>query len=192
MERTRRTLITCALALFHEKGVHFTKVEDITERADVGKGTFYRHFQTKEELIQEILVEGFEMLLAQAEEAIKAGEMGKPLMQEVIRAQTDFYLRHPEYLLFFHQIQGLLQMKSQAVKELRQVFDGYLERLALIVRPALGDAARPASSARHFAMAVSSFVSGLLVHHLLFDKEGGEDHRETLQAQLERSIQALM
>ncbi len=46
-EKTRRLLIEVALGLFYEKGIYRTKIEDITERADIGKGTFYQYFETK-------------------------------------------------------------------------------------------------------------------------------------------------
>jgi len=185
-------LIEGALELFYEKGLHWTKVEDITERADVGKGTFYRHFETKEALIQEILQQGFDALLARIQEAVQSPAPNGSPAHAVIQAQLSFYLQHPEYLLLFHQVRGLLQMRSESVKELRDVYNGYLARLALIVRPALGGTTRPISSARELAMALSAFTSGLLIDHLLFDKGDVRGRRDTLQAQLERSIQALM
>ncbi len=54
-ERTRRALLAVALELFHQKGIYWTKIEDITERADIGKGTFYQHFETKEDLLEVLL-----------------------------------------------------------------------------------------------------------------------------------------
>ncbi len=41
-----------ALKLFAERGIAATTVEDITEAADVGKGTFFNYFQTKEHVLQ--------------------------------------------------------------------------------------------------------------------------------------------
>jgi len=190
-EKTRRMLIAGALELFHEKGMHWTKVEDITERADVGKGTFYRHFETKEALIQEVLQEGIEILLGQVQEALQSAEPQDSMAQTVIGAQLDFFLQHPEYLMLFHQIRGSLQMNSQSVKELRDVYSGYLARLAMVVRPAV-HASPSGSSAREVAMALSTFTSELLIDHLLFDKGDVRGRRDALQAQLERSIHALM
>jgi AcrR family transcriptional regulator len=41
-----------ALKLFAERGIAGTTVEDITEAADVGKGTFFNYFPTKEHVLQ--------------------------------------------------------------------------------------------------------------------------------------------
>lgn len=45
---TRERLIRSALRLFAERGFTATTVEDITNLADVGKGTFFNYFPSKE------------------------------------------------------------------------------------------------------------------------------------------------
>ncbi|MGA2812524.1 MAG: TetR/AcrR family transcriptional regulator [Candidatus Acidiferrum sp.] len=47
----REALFRAALDLFAEKGFAETTVEDITEAADVGKGTFFNYFPSKEHLL---------------------------------------------------------------------------------------------------------------------------------------------
>ena len=51
---TRQSLLAAAMDLFHEKGYDATPVEEITERADVGKGTFFNYFPSKEALLAEL------------------------------------------------------------------------------------------------------------------------------------------
>jgi AcrR family transcriptional regulator len=48
---TRESLFRAALDLFAVKGFAATTVEDITEAADVGKGTFFNYFPSKEHLL---------------------------------------------------------------------------------------------------------------------------------------------
>jgi AcrR family transcriptional regulator len=50
-QQTRRLLIQTALALVLEKGYDAISIQDITDRADLGRGTFYIHFKDKEEVI---------------------------------------------------------------------------------------------------------------------------------------------
>ncbi len=48
---TRLRLFRCALQLFAERGFPNVTVEDITEAADVGKGTFFNYFETKDHVL---------------------------------------------------------------------------------------------------------------------------------------------
>jgi AcrR family transcriptional regulator len=48
---TRMRLFRCALALITEHGLPNVKVEDITEAADVGKGTFFNYFESKDHVL---------------------------------------------------------------------------------------------------------------------------------------------
>ena len=56
--RTRKMLLDAFLELIFEKGFNAVTIREITERANVGRTTFYLHFQDKEEL----LLSGFDAL----------------------------------------------------------------------------------------------------------------------------------
>ena len=47
----RERLFRSALQLFAQKGFAETTVEDITEAADVGKGTFFNYFPSKDHIL---------------------------------------------------------------------------------------------------------------------------------------------
>ncbi len=49
---TRVKLFRCALQLFAERGFPNVTVEDITELADVGKGTFFNYFKSKDHVLR--------------------------------------------------------------------------------------------------------------------------------------------
>ncbi|MFA6028418.1 MAG: TetR/AcrR family transcriptional regulator [Elusimicrobiota bacterium] len=63
---TRRRLFEAALKLFLKKGFENTTVSEITEAADVAKGTFFTHFPTKEAVMCEL----GSMVLQAMEEAL--------------------------------------------------------------------------------------------------------------------------
>ena len=50
-EETKRKIFVAALELFHGKGFEHTTVDEITERADVAKGTFFNYFPHKESVL---------------------------------------------------------------------------------------------------------------------------------------------
>jgi len=61
-QETRTRLMEAALTLFRENGYTATTVEEITERADVAKGTFFNYFASKEALLGELSIWGVEKL----------------------------------------------------------------------------------------------------------------------------------
>lgn len=51
VERTRRTLRAALMELIAERGYEGLSVQDIVERADVGRATFYLHYPDRERLL---------------------------------------------------------------------------------------------------------------------------------------------
>jgi AcrR family transcriptional regulator len=56
-EQTRAKLITAARTLFARQGVDNTRINEITDEADVGFGSFYNHFESKEAIVEAVLEE---------------------------------------------------------------------------------------------------------------------------------------
>src|ERR1700745_3546874 len=76
----RERLFRAALNLFAKKGYAETTVEDITEAADVGKGTFFNYFRSKEH----ILMAFGEMQLGKLEAIVRAAQQSDLPMREVL------------------------------------------------------------------------------------------------------------
>jgi AcrR family transcriptional regulator len=58
LEKSRETqeeLLTSALQLFQERGFFATTIADITQKAGYAKGSFYRHWQGKDDLILQLI-----------------------------------------------------------------------------------------------------------------------------------------
>src|SRR5580700_1203082 len=56
-EATRTKLIEAAKALIARQGVDNTRIQEITEEADVGFGSFYNHFESKDAIVEAVLVD---------------------------------------------------------------------------------------------------------------------------------------
>jgi AcrR family transcriptional regulator len=69
IKRTQKLLQEALIAVTLEKGFDAVTVRDITDRADVGYATFYRHYPDKETLLADVLEtmsKEFQVLLAPA------------------------------------------------------------------------------------------------------------------------------
>jgi AcrR family transcriptional regulator len=65
--RNRERVLTAAREVFAEQGRE-AQMDDVARRAQVGVGTVYRHFPTKEALIDALVTEAFGRLLVVAQE----------------------------------------------------------------------------------------------------------------------------
>ena len=65
-EEKRATILEASIRVFAEKGWRNTKIADIAEAADIGKGTIYEYFQSKDE----ILAASFQHFMTQVETVI--------------------------------------------------------------------------------------------------------------------------
>jgi AcrR family transcriptional regulator len=79
---TRERLFRAALDLFTRKGFTETTVEDITEAADVGKGTFFNYFPSKDH----ILLAFGEMQLAKLDSAVGEARAGHEPLPQFLRS----------------------------------------------------------------------------------------------------------
>jgi len=77
---TRVRLFRCALQLFSERGFPNVTVEDITEAADVGKGTFFNYFASKDHVLGVMA----EIQLGKVAEAVALAADGKQTIQSVL------------------------------------------------------------------------------------------------------------
>ncbi len=68
--RNREKVLTAARAVFGDHG-RDAQMDDIARRAGVGVGTVYRHFPTKEALLEALIVESFEQITEQAERSLE-------------------------------------------------------------------------------------------------------------------------
>jgi AcrR family transcriptional regulator len=68
--RNRERILKAARAVFGEQG-NDAQIDDVAKRAKVGVGTVYRHFPTKEALLEALLRERFSEIAQFAKEALR-------------------------------------------------------------------------------------------------------------------------
>ena len=67
--RNRERILKAARAVFADQGIE-AQIDDVAKRAKVGVGTVYRHFPTKEALVDALVRERFEEIAGYAGEAL--------------------------------------------------------------------------------------------------------------------------
>jgi AcrR family transcriptional regulator len=95
----RREILDAARQEFFERGFHQPTVDDVASRAEVSKGTIYLYFESKEEILAHLLLEGLDLLLAQMEAAGSAatGSEADAALRRLANAYLQFCQANPAY-----------------------------------------------------------------------------------------------
>ena len=122
---TREAILSAALRLMHVHGYNATSLDDVLRESSIGKGNFYYHFRSKEELGYAILEQIVSTFVGQTLEPCFSDPTDPPLAQigcfldRVVQAQRD------------RQCRGGCAMGNLA-SELSDVHEGFRKRLASV------------------------------------------------------------
>ena len=158
-KRTRKKLKKAALDVFSEKSVDAATVEEITEKADVGKGTLYQHFEDKEEIVVTLVDEAVEHLIERIRSYESSPETLEDMLEHLLNAHYEFSLGAKEEFMLLFQGKLLLRLESDTLDELEEPYLRYLEeienQLAAYISPRIDPI-----KIRRLACAVAGFVFG--------------------------------
>ena len=160
-------LVRAGLAVIAKRGLYETTVENITEAADVGKGTFYAHFPSKEALVHHLVRHGFDELIAAGRGEAADGKRPADQLAGLIRAQLRVLGRRRDLVILLHQVRGLLILRPDARQRLRREYQRYIRFLVEECRQVLGQVRLSPREAQDLACAIAGFVAGMLSYEML-------------------------
>lgn len=115
--RTRNKLIAAATAVMGRKGFDAATISDITEEADVGFGSFYNHFDSKEDIARAVFAERAEQLGVYFE-SVEASIHDIALAQSIVqRLWIAFATIDPLWGWFNVHAENALQQMDETFRE---------------------------------------------------------------------------
>ena len=115
-EKRKKELLKIAYDMFLAQGYENTSVDEIIERAQIAKGTYYYHFQSKEQMLEEVIDMMIDSEAKMAEQIIT---MDIPVPQKIVMMITSMKpteaeqpiknaLFQPENVLMHHKVRKKL------------------------------------------------------------------------------------
>ncbi|NPV56944.1 MAG: TetR/AcrR family transcriptional regulator [Anaerolineae bacterium] len=134
VSRTRRQLRDALLALIIEHGYDSVTIEQITQRADLGRTTFYLHYRDKEELLIESIDSIAQELLVQVVPLPKPGQMGEDdAPRDPAQAATLLVFRHAAQNSLLYRVilrgEGALKANTRFHEIIQSSVREYVEEL---------------------------------------------------------------
>jgi TetR/AcrR family transcriptional regulator len=97
----QQEIMDAALDLFSQKGFHNTTMAQVAQKAGVGVGTLYQHFQGKEELYHFLLEDKCNRLLNSLLALVKEEDSTEENLKRLLDAQIDFVEKHRSFFKLY-------------------------------------------------------------------------------------------
>lgn len=95
-ERREEEILDATLDLCSGPDWESVTVDQIASHAEVGKGTVYNHFASKDELLFRLMIRFYQGMLNEFRTGLAEGSP-TDLFREIIRYSLHYHVRHPEY-----------------------------------------------------------------------------------------------
>lgn len=156
--RSRRALLDAAKEVFARDGFADARITDIADAAGTAHGSFYRYFDSKEEIFIELLRE----LVEELRQPVRtdAGTEPKNPYERILRANRTFleaYRANRAIMIVWEQVASLNEHVEQLRREYSDRFAARIERA--IIRWQEAGLADPAIDPRYAAAALSGMLS---------------------------------
>lgn len=159
----RRLILDAAVRVFARQGFHATRVSDIADEAGVAYGLVYHYFKSKDEVLNELFIERWSLLLGAIEEADRTDAGPREKLGAVATFIFDSYRHDPE-LMKVIIVEVTRAANSFGQTHLEQIRRAY-ESIAKIVADGQADGAFRGDVAPMFASlafygAIEQLLSG--------------------------------
>src|SRR6056297_1497877 len=87
---TKEEIMNAAAELFAAHGYHETSMAKIAGKAGISKGSLYWYFSGKEELFQELITTGFNILFTKVNKIIKKDILADEMLYQYLETKIKF------------------------------------------------------------------------------------------------------
>ncbi|MCK9222013.1 MAG: TetR/AcrR family transcriptional regulator [Limnochordia bacterium] len=101
-------ILDAAQSVFAQKGFHYSTVEEIAEKAGVGKGTVYLYFRSKEEILNCLITTRMNDLNEKIQATTLQGTNTLDRIRRAITACFEFCHEYREFVILLYGQLGLL------------------------------------------------------------------------------------
>ncbi len=120
VRRTRRLLRDALVSLILEKDYSSISIKEITGRAEVAYITFYRHYESLDQLLTEVLDEGLAELLGHIETLAKQSE--NPAIETEGRLIFEYIEQKSDLFRILFKSQSVTRVRKKVVRDIAVIF----------------------------------------------------------------------
>jgi len=130
---SREKILKISLEFFARKGYHATSISQIAKKAKISKGLMYNYFESKEDLLDEIIQQGFNSL-TELEFKTKRGVNPKKQFEDFVDSVLDNLYSNFAYWQLYITLLIHPEIQKKFEKKMKQFRDEFIRTLAVLFR----------------------------------------------------------
>jgi TetR/AcrR family fatty acid metabolism transcriptional regulator len=173
----RRVILDAAVRVFARQGFHTCRVSDIADEAGVAYGLVYHYFQSKDEVLDTLFLERWQLMLAAIDEIDAQPIAAREKLHAIASFIVDSYRHDPELMkvIIVEVTRAANTFGQTHLAEIRKAY----QRIADIVAAAQADGTfRAVVTPQFAAMAFYGAIEQVLTGWIFGLLEEGEDDYE--------------
>ena len=179
----RRQILDAAVAVFARQGFHQTRVSDIADEAGVAYGLVYHYFRSKDDVLNELFVERWSLLLTAIDEADRTGGPHRDRLAAVASFIIDSYRYDPELMkvIIVEVTRAANSFGQTPLTEIRRAYEGIAKIVADgQANGAFRDDIDPLFASMSFYGAIEQLLSGWIFDVIPTSDAGYDEARNLL------------
>ena len=177
---TKQKIFEATMELIKEKGVDHVQIEDISRKADVSMGLFYKYFANKSDVITEAINQESDLYYLEIKENYLNQLRGEDKLLEFICHIADYHENKLDKVYLKHNYATILanqNRRESITKEERPIYTILAESLDEMMQDgALASSVSVEMTARHLTMLVRGTIFEYLLSSEAFDVIGTSKH----------------
>ncbi|HEX4307401.1 MAG TPA: TetR/AcrR family transcriptional regulator [Solirubrobacterales bacterium] len=128
----RRQILDAAVTVFARQGFHATRVSDIADEAGVAYGLVYHYFNSKDQVLNELFLERWSLLLTAIEEAERSEGSHRQKLGAVAGFIFESYRHDPELMkvIIVEVTRAANSFGRTHLEEIRRAYEGIAKIVA--------------------------------------------------------------
>jgi AcrR family transcriptional regulator len=194
-EERRQQILVAARTLLSKKGLGGTSIQQIAKNAELGVGTIYFYYRSKEELFAALQQEGLEVLQDQVKAAGGRGKTPADRLTRIALAYLRFSEEHKDYFdIINYFIASPEEIFTPELKiQVDQKGNRVLEQVEEVIREGIRVGAFKKVHTRRISIMLWGTMHGLIQFKKMENTVlQGEDHATVYKDSVEHMIQSLI
>ncbi len=183
----RRLILDAAVRVFARQGFHTCRVSDIADEANVAYGLVYHYFSSKEEILDTLFLERWDVMLEAIAEADASQDSPQQKLYAIASFIVESYRRDPE-LMKVIIVEVTRAANTFGRTHLAKIRDAYAQIAGIVQRAQQDGVFRPEITPEFAALAFYGSIEQVLTGWIFDSLPLGEDEFEQAKTLIVETI----